>query len=104
MREHPGLGAMDEIPYAGINQIRFRVGGGSGHPLSLASQAPRARTLDPRHSVRHASVSPLGRMVKCAFGVTGSENLPRMLLIFDPMVFWPLLHHHDLLARITGAA
>ena len=43
---------MDEIPYAGINQIRFRVGGGSGHPLSLAPQAPRAQMRDPRHSFR----------------------------------------------------
>ena len=55
---------MDEIPYAGINQIRFRVGGGSCHPLSLGPQAPRVQMRDPRHSISYASVSPLGRLVK----------------------------------------
>ena len=75
---------MDEIPYAGINQIRFRVGGGSGHPLSLAPQAPRAQTLDPRHSFISASVSPLARMVKCDPGATGSE-----ILLRDALDYWP---------------
>ena len=50
MREHRTLGTLDEIPYAGINQIRFRVGGSSSHSLSLAPQAPQAQMQDPRHS------------------------------------------------------
>jgi hypothetical protein len=75
---------MDEIPYAGINQIRFRVGDGYGHPLSLAPQAPRAQMRNPLHSFISASVSPLGRLVKCDSGAIGSAILLQNAPEFRP--------------------
>ena len=71
MREHRTLGTLDEIPYAGINQIRFRVGGSSSHSLSLA---PQAQMQDPRHSFhwpKRKSVVVDGQMLFLDKWVTG---------------------------------
>jgi|LWDU01.1.fsa_nt_gi hypothetical protein len=71
MREHPKLGTLDGIPYAGINQIRFRVGGSANHSLSLA---PKAQMQDPRHSFhwpKRKSVGADGQMPFLRKRVTG---------------------------------